>query len=232
MVDMQLFYISKRLLQIAIIVIMVIVISGVARADIFMYKDSKGVLHLGNKPDAKKKGKLFLKETQRYYPATGKNALAIVKLIEKTAKKHNVDPDLAKAIAKAESSFQTDVVSPKGAVGVMQLMPATAKRFKVKDRYHPGDNIDAGIRYLKILTNKFPSDIKLAVAAYNAGENRVVRSGNKIPNIKETKDYVERVMRFYSIYKGKNPEQWSKPVFNRPVKKKVRQDGTIVLSNL
>lgn len=197
-----------------------------------MYKDSNGVLHLGNKGDAKKRGTLFLKETPRHRVPSDRNAREIMKIVEKTAAKYSVDPALALAVAHAESSFRPDAVSPKGAIGVMQLMPDTARRFKVRDIYRPEDNIDGGIRYLKKLLGMFPNDLHLAVAAYNAGENRVRKAGD-IPNITETKDYVERVLRYYNGYKnGKNDTGKETLPVGRPVKKTLRDDGTIVLSNL
>ncbi|MCD4655413.1 lytic transglycosylase domain-containing protein [bacterium] len=226
-------YCTKKI-AISFVVLAALLLVGVCQvnADIFMYKDSNGILHLGNKPEARKKGKLFMKESPRYFPPVSRKKQEIVDLIERVAKKHNVDPDLAKAIARAESSFRPDAVSPKGAVGVMQLMPGTAKRFNVKNVYHPEDNIDAGIRYLKILLGMFPKDMKLAIAAYNAGENRVIRCGNTIPNIKETREYVDRVIRFYDAYRGKKTKKQKTNVLSRPVRKKTLKDGTIVLSNL
>ncbi|HPQ41174.1 MAG TPA: lytic transglycosylase domain-containing protein, partial [bacterium] len=203
----------------------------ISRADIYMYKDSNGVLHMGNRADAKQRGTLFMKETPRHRIPSNRNAREIMKIIEQTAVRHNVDPALALAVAQAESSFRPDAVSPKGAIGVMQLMPDTARRLKVRDVYKPEDNIDGGIRYLKQLLGLFPDDLHLAVAAYNAGENRVIRTG-EIPNIPETKDYVDRVIRYYNGYKNGRSTGKESPTVGRPVKKTLRDDGTIVLSNL
>ncbi|MBN1880334.1 lytic transglycosylase domain-containing protein [bacterium] len=216
-------------------VIPILMLSGLlycipaVQADIYMYLDSNGVIHLGNNSDARKRGTLLMKETPKHRVPTAADKLEIMKMIDDTAKKHGIDPDLAKAVAQAESNFQADAVSPKGAIGVMQLMPATATRFKVKDIYHPKDNIEGGIQYLKFLLGMFPTDMTLALAAYNAGENRVLELGS-IPEIKETQDYVDRVIRFYNGFKNGNTSPGT--TLSRRVRKSVKSDGTIVLSNL
>lgn len=202
-----------------------------AKADIYAYTDENGIIHIGNSTTIKNRGILFLKETPRHIPSIGGDKVEIVKLVEDTARKLGVDPDLAKAVAHAESSFRIDAVSPKGAIGVMQLMPDTAARFNVKDIYHPHDNIEGGIKYLKFLMGLFPSDLPLAIAAYNAGENRVLRLG-KIPEIEETRQYVDRVIRFYNGYKGKNHRSIQTGMIGREIRKSIGKDGTIILSNL
>lgn len=118
-------------------------------------------------------------------------------LIESTAQETLLRPELLHAVVRAESAYDPDAVSSKGAVGLMQLMPATAKRYGVNDRNDPEQNLRGGANYLRDLLIQFGFDLKLAIAAYNAGENAVIRSGNKIPNYKETKNYVAKVMRFY-----------------------------------
>lgn len=221
----------------------------VANADIYMYRDDNGVLHLGNRSEAKVRGTLFMRESPRFSDPNHKNAERMKKLVESVARQHAVDPALAMAIAHAESSFRPDAVSPKGAVGIMQLMPDTARQLNVKDIYRPEDNIDGGIRHLKKLLGMFPEDIRLAVAAYNAGENRVMESG-RIPNITETREYVDRVIRFYNQYRdrlsgssgsfagtadsGDTSGSGKARVLpaGPPVTKVIRGDGTIVLSNM
>jgi hypothetical protein len=200
-------------------------------ADIYAFTDENGIMHIGNSTTIKKKGTLFLKETPRQIPSVSGDKVEIVKLVEDTARKLGVDPDLAKAVAHAESSFRIDAMSPKGAIGVMQLMPDTAARFNVKDIYHPYDNIEGGVKYLKFLMGLFPSDLPLAIAAYNAGENRVMRLG-KIPDIEETRQYVDRVIRFYNGYKGQNYRSVQTGMIGREIRKSIGKDGTIVLSNL
>ena len=117
--------------------------------------------------------------------------------IENTAAWYGVDPLLVKAIIKVESNFNPRAVSPKGAVGMMQLMPGTAKKNGVKDAYNPEENIEGGVRYLSKLLLMFNHRLTLALAGYNAGENAVIRYGYKIPPYPETINYVEKVYYHY-----------------------------------
>ncbi|MCI0653903.1 MAG: lytic transglycosylase domain-containing protein [Methylococcaceae bacterium] len=118
-------------------------------------------------------------------------------IILSAAERHHVDPKLIHAVIRAESSYNPNAVSHKGAVGLMQLMPQTADRYGVTDREDPDQNINGGVEYLSDLIAMFSSDIRLAVAAYNAGEQNVIKYGNKIPPFKETRQYVAKVMKFY-----------------------------------
>lgn len=124
-------------------------------------------------------------------------------IIESSAAKNGVDPDLVKAIVRAESAFRKNVVSPAGAMGLMQLMPATASSLGVSDPYDPVQNIEAGTRYLKSQIDRFGST-ELALAAYNAGPARVVQYGG-VPPFSETRDYVSRVMGYLGEIKGFTP---------------------------
>lgn len=119
-------------------------------------------------------------------------------LINAAANKYSLDPALLHAVIRAESGYNPGAVSNKGAAGLMQLMPATANRFGVRDRFDPQDNIEGGARYLSTLLDMFPSNVKLAVAAYNSGENTVKRFGYQVPPIAETQNYVERVLGYYN----------------------------------
>ena len=118
-------------------------------------------------------------------------------LIEQTAYKHQVDARLVHAVIQTESAYNTIAQSPKGAVGLMQLMPDTAKRFGVMDRNDPDQNVDGGTRYLNHLINLFSPNLELALAAYNAGENAVIRNNNSIPPYPETQNYVKQVLALY-----------------------------------
>ncbi|MGH9404778.1 MAG: lytic transglycosylase domain-containing protein [Terriglobia bacterium] len=117
-------------------------------------------------------------------------------LVEQTASRHRVDPALVNAIIRVESEFDPRAVSNKGAMGLMQLMPATADRLGVENPFDPGQNIRGGVTYLRWLLDRFNGSIPLSLAAYNAGENRVARHGG-IPNIPETVDYVRKVSAIY-----------------------------------
>ena len=121
-------------------------------------------------------------------------------VIQKAAFKHGLDPALLHAVIQTESAYNPGAVSHKGAMGLMQLMPGTAARYGVRDPYDPEDNIFGGARYLRDLLGMFGSDVKLAVAAYNAGEHNVMKYGYQIPPFSETKDYVSRVLGLYYRY--------------------------------
>ena len=115
-------------------------------------------------------------------------------MIQKVAQETSVPPQLLHAVVAVESGYDARAVSRKGAQGLMQLMPQTAQRFGVRNAFDPLENLRGGALYLKWLLDYFNGDLKLALAGYNAGENEVVRAGYKIPPIKETRDYVPKVL--------------------------------------
>jgi soluble lytic murein transglycosylase-like protein len=117
--------------------------------------------------------------------------------VKVAAKNSGVETALLHAVITAESNYNSKAISPKGATGLMQLMPLTAKRFGVRNMYDPGQNIQGGALYLAYLLKLFNNDFKLAIAAYNAGENAVIQHGNKIPPYSETVNYVSKVMGIY-----------------------------------
>lgn len=121
--------------------------------------------------------------------------------IQTAAKKYHLSPNLIKAVMTAESCFRPESVSPKGAGGLMQLMPATARRFGVSDRFNVAQNIDGGARYLRFLLNRYRGSIHHAVAAYNAGEGAVDKHGTSVP-YQETRVYVVKVMNALSKLNG------------------------------
>lgn len=121
------------------------------------------------------------------------NVSGVTELVEATAKRYDVDPLLVHSVIQVESNYNPYAVSAKGAQGLMQLMPATARRFGVKNSFNVKENIEGGVRYLKYLDSLFPNDRRLTIAAYNAGEGAVWKYGNNIPPYRETKQYVERV---------------------------------------
>jgi len=118
-------------------------------------------------------------------------------IIEAAAERERLRPELLHAVVLAESAYDPRALSSAGAAGLMQLMPETAKRFGVNDRWDPVANVNAGARYLRVLLDLFEHDLKLALAAYNAGESAVKKYGNRIPPYPETQHYVQKVMAYY-----------------------------------
>jgi soluble lytic murein transglycosylase-like protein len=123
-------------------------------------------------------------------------------IIEKAATAASVEPNLLRAVIVVESGFNSRAVSKRGAMGLMQLMPATATRFGVSNPYDPLQNVHAGARYLKFLIDRFGQDVRLALAAYNAGEDAVDRNGGQIPPFSETMAYVPRVLKIYQMLRN------------------------------
>lgn len=193
---------------------LMLLVSPFVGAEIFKYQDAEGHIYFSDEPlkgnyrllkrfgsngqvKSKQRGSIDLK-------SAGVNKKRYTPLIESVAKETLLRPELLHAVVRAESAYDPNAVSSKGAVGLMQLMPATAKRYGVSDRRDPQQNLRGGAAYLKDLLEQFDFDMKLAIAAYNAGENAVIRSGNKIPNYRETKNYVAKVMRFYRQNRSDN----------------------------
>lgn len=143
------------------------------------------------------------------------------RLFKATAKKTGVEDAWLRAIAHAESGFDETALSPKGAQGVMQLMPATAQEYGVKDAYSPAESIDAGARYFKMLLKRFKSDPVLAIAAYNAGMGAVARY-NGVPPYKETQAYLEKVQLLYRAYKAALSPPPLRPADALPMNDKLR----------
>lgn len=152
------------------------------------------------------------------------------KIVEEKAKIYGIDPKLIKEIIKEESNWNVYATSPKGAMGIMQLMPATALLMGVSNPYNPEENIDGGIRYMKYLLERFNGNLNLALAAYNAGPN-LVESLGRIPNIAETQQYVARISMRYN---GTAPAYLETASFKRksaPIKAVILSDGTVLYTN-
>ncbi|WP_415774361.1 lytic transglycosylase domain-containing protein [Paraburkholderia sp. J7] len=118
-------------------------------------------------------------------------------VIDEASRSFRVKPELLRAVIDVESGYNPKAVSDKGALGLMQLMPETAKRFSEGDMFNPRDNVLAGARYLRFLLDLFKDDVELTLAAYNAGENAVIRAGYRVPSLPETRLYVPRVLARY-----------------------------------
>ncbi len=171
-------------------------------ADIYRYVDRNGVVHLSDRsggPGWKlywRGGKRVTPRNANTYSTYALNERKYSPLINDVALRYRLDRALIHAVVRAESSYDPNAKSLAGAVGLMQLMPGTAARYGVQDRYNPTQNVTGGVRYLRDLLLQF-NDVVLALAAYNAGENAVIRYGNKVPPFPETQTYIRRVLRFY-----------------------------------
>lgn len=177
----------------------VFVLAGGASADFYSFTDSAGVVHLTNVPVSPNYRWVMREKGTVRHPSRVYSLDNFEDIINRSAARHGVDPALAKAVVKAESDFDSNAVSDAGAKGLMQLMPETAKLMRVRDVFDPEENVDAGVRYLKYLLKLFAQDVKLAVAAYNAGETAVLKYGT-VPPYAETRNYVKKVIRYQRQY--------------------------------
>jgi soluble lytic murein transglycosylase-like protein len=176
-----------------------------AHSQIYTYVDADGMRHYTDVPDNNRYRLLVLSPHDRTASGDRYDSMLLAKasqydsIIEKAALSASVEPNLLRAVIVVESGFNSRAVSKRGAVGLMQLMPATATRFGVSNPYDPRENVHAGARYLKFLIDRFGQNVRLALAAYNAGEDAVDRNGGQIPPFTETMAYVPRVMRIYQM---------------------------------
>jgi len=165
----------------------------VAMAEIYTYTDDRGVIHFTDTPNNPRFQALATRKK------TTHNESKYDRMIRILCRKHQMDFSLVKAVVKAESAFNPRAVSQKGARGLMQLMPDTARELSVHDSFDPYDNLQGGVRYLRKMLDIFNDNITLAVAAYNAGPN-AVQSANAVPPYPETRTYVQRVLQYRQEY--------------------------------
>jgi soluble lytic murein transglycosylase-like protein len=176
-----------------------------ARPQIYTYVDADGMRHYTDVPDNNRYRLLVMSPQDRTASGDRYDMALLAKagqydaIIEKAATSASVEPNLLRAVIVVESGFNSRAVSKRGAVGLMQLMPATAARFGVSNAFDPRQNVHGGARYLKFLIDRFGQDLRLALAAYNAGEDAVDRNGGRIPPFTETMAYVPRVLKIYRI---------------------------------
>lgn len=187
-------------MRIAVIVTSLLISTGV-KADIYKFIDSDGRIYYTDTPKNSMYKRIIRTRPVTYskaLPFMGVNRQKFTDLINEAANRHQVDVKLVHAVIQAESAYDATAISSAGAVGLMQLMPDTARRYGVSDRNNPVQNIDGGTHYLKDLLRMFDSNLNLAVAAYNAGENAVIRHNNSIPPYPETQNYVKTVLALYN----------------------------------
>jgi soluble lytic murein transglycosylase-like protein len=181
-----------------------------ANPKIYTYLDAQGLRHYTDVPDNNRYRLLVLSPQDRTASGDRYDMRLLAKasrydsIIEHAALSAAVESNLLRAVIVVESGFNSHAVSKRGAVGLMQLMPATASRFGVSNPYDAQQNVHAGARYLKFLIDRFGHDIRLALAAYNAGEEAVARNGGQIPPFSETMAYVPRVLKIYKLL-GEQP---------------------------
>jgi soluble lytic murein transglycosylase len=169
-------------------------------ADVYVYKDKQGVLTFTNVP-THQGFRRVIREGYVGSAGLGSSANTYEDLIRSASDRHSVDADLIRAVIKVESDFDSSARSNKGAMGLMQLMPETARLHNVVDVYNPSSNIEGGVRHLKLLLGKYQGDLELSLAAYNAGIKAVEKHGG-IPPFAETREYVRRVLSYYQSYRG------------------------------
>lgn len=233
-------------MRIFLLVAMLLASASEIRADIYRYDSADGVIYFTNSR-MNAKGRVVVREPKpRQSTAadaaqkSGKNSAAdkaaYHSIVEEKAKQHDMDPQLVKAVIKAESNWNAGAVSNKGAQGLMQLMPSTASLLGVVNPFDPVQNIDGGIRYLKHLLGKFGGNLTLALAAYNAGPKLVEKKGG-VPSIPETVAYVRKVLAYYggsnSGSVSVNPQEIQKEIkreYSR-IKRVIMEDGTLLFTN-
>ena len=194
------------MLRLALLMTTLLAASSVAaNAKIYTYVDSQGQRHYTDVPDNNRYRLLVLSPQDRTASGDRYDMQLLAKatqydsIIENAAVAAAVEPNLLRAVIVVESGFNSHALSKRGAVGLMQLMPATASRFGVSNPYDARENVHAGARYLKFLIDRFGHDVRLALAAYNAGEDAVDRNGGQIPPFSETLAYVPRVLKIYRM---------------------------------
>ncbi|MBF0453154.1 MAG: lytic transglycosylase domain-containing protein [Candidatus Magnetomorum sp.] len=181
-------------------IIGLIIFSPSLWADIFYYKDETGTLHFTNAPESQNEYKVFRRNAFKNWQASTYDQTRYESVILEAARRYDIDHTLIKAVIKAESNFDPRAVSPKGARGLMQIMPDNFRTLGVYNPFDPRQNIMGGTRYLRLLFNQFDS-LTLALAAYNAGPT-AVSTYNNVPPYKETQQYVQRVLQYYRSYNG------------------------------
>lgn len=189
---------TKKALIPIVLVLYQMSTSATALADVYVHKDKDGVLTFTNVPNHSGFRRVFRESisplSRQTYTSNFDN------FIISASARHSIDPDLIRAVIKTESDFNSNARSPKGAMGLMQLMPDTARQHNVLDAYDPLDNIEGGVRHLRLLLSRYRGNLELSLAAYNAGINAVERHGG-IPPYAETRQYVRRVLGFYDGYR-------------------------------
>lgn len=217
----------------------ILIFAQIASADIYKYVDENGVICYTDTPAGRQANRVHReKPAARPEPdqVSRKNSSVSSdyhSIVHEKASMYAMDPSLVKAVIKTESNWNCNAVSPKGAMGLMQLMPATATDMNVRNPFDPEENIEGGTKYLKYLLERFNGDLTLALAAYNAGPKTVEKYGY-VPPISETRQYVNRVL---SQYNGRTPytassnDSAQNEKRSEQIYKVVMEDGTVLFTN-
>ena len=192
---------TERVLNSAILVLVCQFLAvSTGWTDVYVHKDKNGILTFTNVPNHSGYRRVIREINSPLVP-TPALANSFDGFILAASNRYSIDADLIRAVIKTESDFNSNARSPKGAMGLMQLMPDTARQHNVLDAYNPLDNIEGGVRHLRLLLSRYSGDLELSLAAYNAGINAVERHGG-IPPYTETREYVRRVLNFYDGYRA------------------------------
>ena len=198
--------VNYRLIACGAVLFSLLASSSSSFADIYKYEDAEGVMHFTDAP-TDRKFKVFMRDIQKDkrlrtnfgFGKLSRSPAEFDSIITSCASEFGVDKSLVKAVIHAESGYNPNAVSSKGAAGLMQLMPGTAQDLKVADSFNPTDNIRGGVRYLRFLLDTFKGNVTLALAAYNAGLARVAKYGG-VPPYDETRNYVSKVLSYQKNY--------------------------------
>ncbi len=179
-----------------VVAVLCLLVASPVRAQIFSWRDAQGHLVLSNRPGGAVERTYAVPQADSFRttrPAPSSRGHEYDDLIAEHARRNDIRADLARAVVQVESAFNPYARSSKGALGLMQLMPATIEQFGVRNPFDPAENVRAGVAYLRQLLDRYGNDERLALAAYNAGPGAVDRHGQTIPPFPETRDYVSRI---------------------------------------
>lgn len=173
--------------------------------EIYQFVDPSGTIHFTNVPTDPRYKRRSLNPIQPSHFERGDRERFVENIVHEASRTQQVDPALIKAVIRVESNFDSGAVSSAGAQGLMQIMPKTAEILKLNNPFDPEENIQGGTRYLRALLNRFDQDLRLALAAYNAGPESVIRHQG-VPPFEETTSYITKVLHFYERYIEKEAE--------------------------